>query len=102
MTDEPADPPGDFSETTAELTTSTVTTMYNAAGPPELKQRACAMTATQAVNEHGALRACCSSLNLRENSKNTELVHDQVLPQSLHFLLAPSSLTAPQMQAPRL
>ncbi|KAL3226455.1 hypothetical protein MRX96_048974 [Rhipicephalus microplus] len=71
MKDEPTDPPGDSSGTTAESTTKMVTTAYNAPGPPESLLPAYATTATQAVNEHAALRACCSSPDLRQNTTNT-------------------------------
>ncbi|KAL3190086.1 hypothetical protein MRX96_020408 [Rhipicephalus microplus] len=71
MTDEPVDPLGDFSGTTSEPTTRTVTTTYNAPGQPELQLPACATTSTQAVNEHAALRTCFSSPDFQENTTNT-------------------------------
>ncbi|KAL3242429.1 hypothetical protein MRX96_021230 [Rhipicephalus microplus] len=71
MTDEPADPPSNFSGTITEPLTRMVTTAYDAPGQPGLLLPAYATTATQAVNQCAALRACCSSPNPKGNPTTT-------------------------------
>ncbi|KAL3242492.1 hypothetical protein MRX96_021107 [Rhipicephalus microplus] len=65
MADKPADPPCDFSSTTAEPPTGMATTTYDALGQPVLQLHVHA--GTQAANQHAALRACCSSPDLQGN-----------------------------------
>ncbi|KAL3197610.1 hypothetical protein MRX96_044875 [Rhipicephalus microplus] len=100
MKDEPTDPPGDSSGITAESTTRTVTTTYNAPGPQESLLPAYATTATQAVNEHAALRACCSSPDLRQNTTNTGSRPSPTAEPALP--LGTILLNGPEMQAPQL
>ncbi|KAL3188829.1 hypothetical protein MRX96_002989 [Rhipicephalus microplus] len=97
MTDEPADPPGDFSGTTSEPITRTVDNHVQRTGPARI---ATTRVCYDLPRKQSMSMLPCARASRHQTFKKIPrtLAQDSVLLRSLRFLGAPSSLTAPGMR----